>query len=162
MKTPMTVEGAESLRAELTRLMTKERPALSKAVGEAASHGDLTENADYQAARHNQGLVEARIRHLQAKLVTAEIIDVSKLQPTGTVVFGATVTLLDQQDGGTLTTYRIVGEDEADVGKGTLSLKAPLARALIGQKEGAEVHVETPAGDRLYTIDSIRLTGPAE
>lgn len=154
----MTVEGAEMLRKELDRLKNQERPELSRAIGEAIKQGDLSENADYHYAKQKQGLVEARIRLLQSKLATAQVIDVSKLRPTGKVVFGATVRLTDLDQDSSFV-YQIVGEDEADVSRGTLSVKAPLARALIGCCQGEEIELETPAGVKQYRIENVSFQG---
>ena len=150
----MTVEGAEMLRDELNRLKNQERPALSRAIGEAIKQGDLSENADYHYAKQKQGLVEARIRLIQSKLASAEIIDIKKLRPTGKVVFGATVSLTELDQASSLE-YQIVGEDEADINRGTLSVQAPLARALIGRREGDEVEVEAPSGIKQYRIETV-------
>ncbi len=150
-KVPMTANGAERLRAELTRLKNVERPRISQAIGEARSHGDLKENAEYHAAKEQQGLVEARIRDIEHKLAHAEIIDVTRLNPGGKVVFGATVELFDEAEDRELQ-YQIVGEDEADIRSGRISIASPIARALIGRREGDDVEVQAPGGSRVYSI----------
>ncbi len=152
-KVPMTIEGAERLRTELERLKT-ERPLISKAIAEAREHGDLKENAEYHAAREQQGLCEARINDIEAKLGHAQVIDVTKITATGKVIFGVTVTLINV-DTDEEVTYQIVGEDEADVKAGKISVTSPVARALIGKMEGDEVMVQTPGGQVDYEIDSV-------
>lgn len=154
--TPMTVEGAEKLREELDQLKNVARPAISKAIGAAREHGDLRENAEYHAAKERQGLTEARIRQIEAWLADAQVIDVTKLRPTGKVVFGATVTLHDI-DGGQSVRYKIVGEDEADVKASKISIMSPLAKAVIGKSEGDSAVVETPNGKREYEIEEVAL-----
>ncbi len=154
MTTPMTVEGAESLREELAHLKNVERPSISKAIGAAREHGDLRENAEYHAAKERQGLTEARIRDIEAKLGDARIIDIAKIKPTGKVIFGATVTLIDMETDAEVR-YRIVGEDQADIKQGNISVMSPLARAMIGRSVGDPVMVETPNGKREYEIDEI-------
>ena len=154
--TPMTVEGAEKLREELDQLKNVARPAISKAIGAAREHGDLRENAEYHAAKERQGLTEARIRQIEAWLADAQVIDVTKLRPTGKVVFGATVTLHDV-DGGQSVRYKIVGEDEADVKASKISIMSPLAKAVIGKSEGDSAVVETPNGKREYEIEEVAL-----
>jgi transcription elongation factor GreA len=150
-KVPMTAEGAARLREELTRLKNTERPHISQAIGEARAHGDLKENAEYHAAKEQQGLVEARIRDLEFKLSHSEIIDVRTINAGGRVVFGATVELYDVA-GDSQLRYQIVGEEEADLRAGRISIAAPIARALIGKAEGDEVRVLAPGGDRVYEI----------
>src|ERR1700753_1225773 len=136
-RTPMTVRGAEALRSELKRLKTEARPNVIKAIAEARGHGDLSENAEYHAAREQQGFIEGRIGEIEAKLGTAEIIDPSKLTAGGKVVFGAFVELDDQDDSKKpRVVYQIVGEDEADLKSGRISITSPIARALVGQSEG--------------------------
>lgn len=154
--TPMTVEGAEKLREELDQLKNVARPAISKAIGAAREHGDLRENAEYHAAKERQGLTEARIRQIEAWLADAQVIDVTKLRPTGKVVFGATVMLHDV-DGGQSVRYKIVGEDEADVKASKISIMSPLAKAVIGKSEGDSAVVETPNGKREYEIEEVAL-----
>ncbi|MCX7961150.1 MAG: transcription elongation factor GreA [Burkholderiales bacterium] len=153
-KTPMTLRGAELLRAELQRLKFVERPKISAALAEARSHGDLSENAEYDAARERQALVEARIRDLEAKLADAQIIDPRTLHADGRVVFGATVVLEDEA--GDRATWQIVGEDEADIRAGRISVTSPIARALIGKHAGDEAVVQTPGGEKRYTILEVR------
>ena len=156
MPTPMTVEGAGQLREELAHLKNVVRPDIVKAIAEAREHGDLRENAEYHAAKDQQGLTEARIRLIEARLSDAQIIDIAKIRPTGKVVFGATVTLIDLANDEEAR-YKIVGEDEADIKEGKISVMSPLARAMIGKSEGDAVSVETPQGRRDYEIDGITL-----
>ena len=153
-KIPLTVQGAEQLRQELKSLK-RERPQISAAIGTAREHGDLRENAEYHAAKEQQGLAEARIRDIEAKLSDAQIIEVSKLNVDGKVVFGATVHLADV-DEGTKVLYQIVGEDEADIKKGRVSISSPVARAMIGKFEGDVVEVSAPGGQRSYEIISVK------
>jgi transcription elongation factor GreA len=150
-KVPMTAGGAERLREELTRLKNVERPRISAAIGEARAHGDLKENAEYHAAKEQQGMVEARIRDLEYKLSHVDIIDVASINAAGRVVFGATVELFSEADDAELR-YQIVGEEEADIREGRISIASPIARALIGKNEGDEVSVQAPGGDRVYVI----------
>ena len=149
-KTPLTQRGADLLREELKRLKTVERPRIVEAIATARAHGDLKENAEYHAAKEQQGLAEARIRDIEAKLSNAQVIDVTRLTPTGRVVFGATVHVVDAE--GSESKYRIVGEDEADIKAGLMSVTSPIARALIGKEEGDTVEVQTPGGSRTYEI----------
>ena len=149
-KVPLTVRGARLLREELQRLKA-ERPQISAAIGAAREHGDLRENAEYHAAKEQQGLAEARIRDIEAKLSLAQIIDVEKLDAGGKVVFGATVHLVDAEDD-TEKRYQIVGEDEADIRQGLISVRSPLARAMIGKREGDEIEVAAPKGRQSYEI----------
>ena len=151
---PMTVEGAEKLREELYHLKNVVRPSISKAIGAAREHGDLRENAEYHAAKERQGFTEARIRAIEAQLADAQIIDVTKIRPTGKVVFGATVTLFDIENEAEVR-YKIVGEDEANVKEHKISVLSPLAKAVIGKSEGDEAVVETPTGKREYEIGEI-------
>jgi transcription elongation factor GreA len=151
----MTARGAEQLRTELKRLKTEDRPRVIKAIAEARSHGDLSENAEYHAAREQQGFIEGRIREIEARLAAAEIIDVATLNAGGKVVFGATVDLEDQDDGSTVT-YQIVGEDEADIRAGRISIGSPIARALIGKATGDVVEVAAPGRTRSYEIVAVR------
>jgi transcription elongation factor GreA len=153
-KVPLTARGAEQLKEELKRLKSEERPKVVEAIATARAHGDLKENAEYHAAKEQQGLMEARIRDIEAKLSNAQIIDVTALNPDGKVVFGATVALVDAADGSEAR-YRIVGEDEADIKAGLMSIGSPIARALIGKREGDEVEVTTPGGKRAYEIASV-------
>ena len=153
-KVPLTSRGAEQLRLELKRLKT-ERPQISAAIGVAREHGDLRENAEYHAAKEQQGLAEARIRDIEAKLSNAQIIDVSELNAGGKVVFGATVQLVDV-DEGIEKRYQIVGEDEAEIKEGRVSISSPVARAMIGKAEGDSIEVTTPGGTRYYEIAGVR------
>ena len=155
-RTPMTLRGAEALRVELKRLVSEARPATIKAIAEARGHGDLSENAEYHAAREQQGFIEGRIKEIQHKLAYAEVIDPGKLPMSGKVVFGALVELEDQEDG-TRVTYQIVGEDEADIRGGRVSVTSPIARALVGKSQGEVVEVAAPAGMRSYEILAVRL-----
>ncbi len=154
-KVPITVNGAKKLRDELQRLKKEDRPRIVAAIAVARAHGDLRENAEYHAAKDEQGFVEARIKQIDGELSNAEIIDITALSETGKVVFGATVELIDE-DSGKQVAYRIVGEDEADIGSGLLSFSSPIARALIGREEGDVVEVITPGGDRSYEIVEVR------
>ncbi len=150
----MTRRGAELLRGELNRLKNEERPRISAAIAEARSHGDLSENAEYDAARERQGLVEARIRDIEAKLSNAQVVDPKQLHAEGRVVFGATVELEEQS--GESATWQIVGEDEADIKEGRISFGSPIARALIGKQAGDAVDVQTPGGLKHYEIVDVR------
>ena len=151
----MTSRGANRLREELKRLKTGDRPAVIKAIAEARSHGDLSENAEYHAAREQQSFIEGRIQEIEHRLSNAEIIDVTALPASGRVVFGATIELEDQSGGATVR-YQLVGDDEADIKQGLLSVSSPIARALIGKTEGDVVDVTTPGGTRSYEIVSVR------
>jgi transcription elongation factor GreA len=151
----MTVEGAERLRAELHRLKTIERPSVIQAIAEARSHGDLSENADYDAAKERQGFIEGRISELESKLANAQVIDPASIDSEGRVVFGATVDLEDGESGDTVT-YKIVGDDEADIKHGKISVSSPIARALIGKSEGDTADVQAPGGVRSYDILAVR------
>lgn len=155
-RTPMTLRGAEALRVELKRLKSEARPTVIKAIAEARGHGDLSENAEYHAAREQQGFIEGRIQEIEGKLSTAEIIDPSTLPKDGRVVFGAVVDLEDQTSGARLT-YQIVGEDEADLKAGRISVTSPIARALVAKSEGDVVAVAAPGGTRSYEIVAVRL-----
>jgi transcription elongation factor GreA len=150
-KTPLTARGAELLRQELKQLKSVERPRIVEAIATARAHGDLKENAEYHAAKEQQGLMEARIRDIEAKLSNAQVIDVTQLPKSGRVVFGATVQLADVESGDEAK-YRIVGEDEADIKSGLMSVSSPIARALIGKEEGDTVDVTTPGGAKTYEI----------
>ena len=153
-KVPITIEGAEKLREELKRLKNIDRPRITKAIAEARAHGDLKENAEYHAAKEEQGLSEARIRDIEAKLSNAQIIDIRSMPPSDKVIFGTTVVLIDLA-GGNEVRYRIVGDDEANIAAGMLSISAPIARAIIGKREGDEVEVNTPGGTKVYEIGSV-------
>ncbi|HEY3179451.1 MAG TPA: transcription elongation factor GreA [Casimicrobiaceae bacterium] len=152
---PMTIEGAERLKTELKRLKTVERPAVMHALAEARSHGDISENADYDAAKERQGFLEARIRDIEHKLANAHVIDPQAIHGEGRVVFGATVELEDN-DGGERVSYQIVGDDEADIKQGKISVSSPIARALIGKSEGDIAEVVAPGGTRVYEILGVR------
>jgi transcription elongation factor GreA len=154
-KIPLTLNGAELLRAELHRLKTVDRPNVVAAIAEARSHGDLSENAEYDAAKERQGFIEGRIQEVEGKLGNAQIIDPKALDADGRVVFGATVELEDQ-DSGDPVTYQIVGEDEADIRAGKLSFAAPMARALIGKYAGDIAQVQAPGGMREFEILDVR------
>lgn len=154
-KVPLTVAGAEKLREELHRLKTIERPSVIAAIAEARSHGDLSENAEYDAAKERQGFVEGRIQEVEGKLSNAQIIDPKVLDADGRCVFGATVDIEDQ-DSGDSVTYQIVGEDEADIKSGKLSVASPMARALIGKYAGDIAQVQAPGGLREYEIIDVR------
>lgn len=154
-KTPLTVRGAELLREELHRMKTVERPSVIAAIAEARSHGDLSENAEYDAAKERQGFVEGRIKELESKLANAQIIDPAMLDTDGRCVFGATVELEDL-DSGDEVTYQIVGDDEADVKGGKISVSSPIARALIGKYAGDVADVQAPGGVRSYEIIDVR------
>lgn len=155
IKVPLTLLGAEKLRAELHNLKTVERPSVIAAIAEARSHGDLSENAEYDAAKERQGFVEGRIAEVESKLSNAQIIDPLSLDVDGRVVFAATVELEDV-DGGKTVTYQIVGDDEADLKQGKISLNSPVARALIGKFSGDVAVVQTPGGVREYEILDVR------
>ena len=155
-RTPMTLRGAESLRAELRRLKSEARPNIIKAIAEARGHGDLSENAEYHAAREQQGFIEGRINEIEMKLANAEIIDPTKLPNTGKVVFGAIVELEDQDEGARVV-YQIAGEDEADIRAGRISITSPIARALVGKSQGDVVDVTAPGGTHSYEIVAVRF-----
>ena len=154
-KVPITLHGAEMLREELKRLKTVERPAVVAAIAEARSHGDLSENAEYDAAKERQGFVEGRIAEVEGKLGNAQIIDPRALDADGRVVFGATVELEDMDEEKKVT-YQVVGDDEADLKQGKISINSPVARALIGKFAGDVVEVQTPGGRREYEIIDVR------
>jgi transcription elongation factor GreA len=154
MKVPMTKRGADLLREELQRLKTVERPSISQAIAEARSHGDLSENAEYDAARERQGFIEARIGDIEAKLANAQVIDPKLLDAEGRCVFGATVEL--EEDDGEKATWQIVGEDEADIKAGRISVTSPIGRALIGKYAGDSVEVQTPGGLKRYELLDVR------
>ena len=154
MATPMTVEGAESLREELNYRKGQLRTEISHAIAEAREHGDLKENAEYHAAREQGGFNEGRIAHIESSLADAQIIDVAKIPASGKVIFGVTVALLDVENEKEIS-YKIVGEDEADLKIGKISVMSPIARALIGKSVGDAVTVVTPGGDHEYEIDKV-------
>jgi transcription elongation factor GreA len=151
----VTLAGAERMRSELKRLKSEDRPNIIKAIAEARSHGDLSENAEYHAAREQQSFIEGRISEIEKRLANAEVIDVARLSPANRVVFGSTVDLEDQDDGSRIS-YQIVGEDEADIRRGLISVSSPIARALVGKSKGDLVEVEVPAGQRSYEIIAVR------
>ena len=155
-RTPMTLRGAETLRAELKRLKSEVRPAIIKAIAEARSHGDLSENAEYHAAREQQGFIEGRIKDIEHKLASADVIDPTRLPNNGKGVFGASVELEDQADGARVI-YQVVGEDEADIRAGRISVTSPFARALVGESEGEVVDVAARGCTRSYEIVAVRL-----
>ena len=152
---PITTRGAEQLKQELHRLKTQDRPAVIAAIAEARSHGDLSENAEYDAAKDRQGFIEGRIKEIENKLSSARIIDPTQLHAEGRVVFGATVDIEDEDTGEELS-YKIVGEDEADLKLGLINVGSPIARALIGKYAGDTAVVEAPAGTRSYEIVNVR------
>ncbi len=154
-KIPMTVEGEKRLKAELARLKSVERHAVIAAIAEARSHGDLSENADYDAAKERQGFIEGRIAEIEHKLAGAQVIDPATVDADGRVVFGATVEIEDG-DSGERQTYQIVGDDEADIKQGKISVNSPIARALIGKSEGDVADVNAPAGLRSYEVIGVR------
>ncbi|WP_321322940.1 transcription elongation factor GreA [Thiomicrorhabdus sp.] len=154
-KHPMTKEGADALQAELNKLKKEDRPRITQAIADAREHGDLKENAEYHAAREQQGLAEARISQIEAQLSNAQIIDVTKLNPGGKIVFGATVTVLNIDTDAELT-YKIVGNEESDVKANKISVNSPIARALIGKEEGDEVIVQAPSGNIDYEIVEVQ------
>ncbi|MCM2131559.1 transcription elongation factor GreA [Larsenimonas rhizosphaerae] len=151
---PMTVEGERALREELDHLKSVERPTVIAAIAEAREHGDLKENAEYHAAREQQGFIEGRIQEIESKLSASQVIDVKKVTNTGKVIFGVTVGLMNL-DTDEEVRYQIVGEDEADIKKGRISVTSPIARALIGKEEGDVVNVRTPGGDVEYEISEV-------
>jgi len=153
-KHPLTQRGADQLRAELKRLKSEDRPRVVKAIAEARAHGDLKENAEYHAAKEQQGFLEGRIKEIEHKLSNAQIIDVTAHKGSGKVVFGATVHLSDE-DTGDEVVYQLVGEDEADIRAGRISIASPIARALIGKVEGDVAEVQAPGGNRSYEIIGI-------
>ncbi|MBT8063366.1 MAG: transcription elongation factor GreA [Gammaproteobacteria bacterium] len=153
-KHPLTLRGAEQLRSELKRLKSEDRPRVVKAIAEARAHGDLKENAEYHAAKEQQGFIEGRIKEIEHKLSHAQIIDVTTLQASGKVVFGATVHLADE-DTGDEVVYQLVGEDEADIRSGRISIASPIARALIGKTEGDVAEFQAPGGKRSYEVIGI-------
>ncbi len=153
-RVPMTAAGAEALRKELDQLKKVERPRISAAIAEAREHGDLKENAEYHAAREQQGFCEGRINDIENKLSNAQIIDITSIENTGKVIFGVTVTIVDV-DTDEEKVYQIVGDDEADIKQGKLSVNSPIARGLIGREEGDTVQIDTPGGTKEYEIDRV-------
>ncbi len=154
-KVPMTVHGEQKLREELNRLKTVDRPRIIEAIADAREHGDLKENAEYHAAREQQGFAEGRIKEIEGKLSGAQVIDVTKIPHSGKVIFGTTVDIINL-DTDESVTYQIVGDDEADVKENKISINSPIARALIGKEEGDVVVVKTPGGGVEYEIDEVR------
>lgn len=154
-KAPMTVEGEIALREELHHLIKVVRPTIIESIATAREHGDLKENAEYHAAREQQSFCEGRIAEIESKLAGSQIIDVTKIEPTGKVIFGTTVQMINLDTEATVT-YQIVGDDEADVSKGKISVSSPIARAMMGKFEGDEIVVKAPAGDVEYEIESVK------
>ena len=154
-KIPMTIQGARALEEELKHLKTVLRPQITQAIAEARELGDLKENAEYHAAREQQGMVEARIRDIEGRLQNAQVIDIASIAPTGKVIFGSTVDIANVETDEQVT-YQIVGDDEADIKQGKLSVSSPIARALIGKEEGDVVAVKTPSGLIEYEIVEVR------
>ena len=152
---PITTRGAEKPKAELKQLKSVERPAVVQAIAEARAQGDLSENAEYEAAKDRQGFIEGRIIEVEGKLSAAQIIDPSAVDAGGKVVFGATVDLEDEKSGDAVT-YQIVGEDEADLKQGLINVSSPIARALIGKEEGDTAVVQAPGGERRYEVVAVR------
>ena len=151
----MTIRGANLLRDELKKLKSEDRPSVIKAIAEARAHGDLKENAEYHAAKDQQGFIEARIKDIEAKLSNTEVIDVTTVDAKGKVVFGSTIKLLDMQTDSEIV-YTIVGEDEADIKTGLISYTSPIARAIIGKNEGDEVSFSAPGGEKYYEVIEVR------
>lgn len=154
-KVPMTVRGAELLREELKSLKSVERPRIIQAIAEAREHGDLKENAEYHAAKEQQGFIEGRIKEIEAKLSNIQVIDVTTIDAKGRIIFGSTVELRDEETGEEKV-YKIVGEDEADIKTGMVSFTSPIARALIGKNEGDEVVFSAPGGEKHYEVIEVR------
>ena len=154
MTTPMTVAGAAKLREELTHLKRVVRPSVTRSIAEAREHGDLRENAEYHAAKEQQGFTEGRIQEIEAKLSDAQVIDVTKISPSGKIVFGCTVTLVEQGSDQEVR-YKIVGEDEADIKEDKISVLSPMARAMVGKNLGDTVVVKSPDGEREYDVDTV-------
>ena len=154
-KVPVTVRGHELLQQELKQLKSGDRPAVIRAIAEARAHGDLKENAEYHAAKEQQGFIEGRIKEIEAKLSNVQVIDVTTVNANGRVIFGSTVELIDDSTGNE-TVYRIVGEDEADIKSGLLSYTSPIARALIGANEGDVVSFSAPGGEKQFEVVEVR------
>jgi transcription elongation factor GreA len=152
---PITKRGADLLKAELHRLKTVDRPAVINAIAEARAQGDLSENAEYDAAKDRQGFIEGRIRELESKLAAAQVIEPSAVDANGKIVFGATVEL-EEEDSGEQVKYQIVGEDEADLKQGLINISSPIARALIGKEEGDTAEVQAPGGIKRYEIVAVQ------
>ena len=157
-RAPITAKGAQRLRAELEELKSVKRPAVINAIAEARAHGDLKENAEYHAAREQQGFIEGRIKHLEGELSHAQVIDITTLSPGDKVVFGATVELADVESD-EQKTYQIVGDLEADIKQGLIAISSPVARAIIGKHEGDAITIEAPGGTREYEIVSVKYLG---
>ena len=157
-KIPMTVEGEAALRIELEKLKKEDRPTVIQAIAEAREHGDLKENAEYHAAREQQGFIEGRIQDIESKLSLCQVVDISQMPEGDRVIFGSTVTIINTETDEELT-YRIVGDDEADVKAGKISYQSPIARALIGKEIGDVVNVHTPGGEVEYEIDDVSYKG---
>ena len=157
-KIPMTVEGEAALRVELEKLKKEDRPAVIQAIAEAREHGDLKENAEYHAAREQQGFIEGRIQDIESKLSLCQVVDISQMPEGDRVIFGSTVTIINTQTDEALK-YRIVGDDEADVKAGMISYQSPIARALISKEIGDVVNVHTPGGEVEYEIDDVSYSG---
>ncbi len=154
-KVPMTVRGHELLLDELKRLKSVDRPAVIKAIAEARAHGDLKENAEYHAAKDQQGFIEARIKEIEGKLSHVQVIDVTAIDARGKIVFGSTVVLMDEETGQEIT-YRIVGDDEADIKNGLISYTSPIARAMISRNEGDVIEFQAPDGNKSYDVLEVR------
>lgn len=154
-KVPVTVRGHELMTEELKRLKSKDRPTVINAISEARAHGDLKENAEYHAAKEQQGFIEGRIKELEGKLSNVQVIDVTAIDAKGRIVFGSTVELLEEETGKE-TVYKIVGEDEADIKQGLLSFTSPIARALIGKNEGDVVNFQAPGGEKQFEVIEVR------
>lgn len=154
-KVPMTIRGAELLREELKRLKSEDRPRVIKAIAEARAHGDLKENAEYHAAKEQQGFIEGRIKDIEGKLSNIQVIDVTAIDAKGRIVFGSTIELIEEESGDKKT-YTIVGVDEADIKTGKISFTSPIARALIGKNEGDEVAFSAPGGEMHYEVVEVR------
>jgi len=154
-KVPMTMRGHELLQEELKRLKSGDRPAVIKAIAEARAHGDLKENAEYHAAKEQQGFIEGRIKEIEGKLSHVQVIDVTAIDARGKIIFGSTVELIDE-DSGKEITYKIVGEDEADIKSGLISFTSPIARALISKNEGDVVEFQAPDGEKSYEVIEVR------
>jgi transcription elongation factor GreA len=157
-KIPMTVEGEAALRVELEKLKKEDRPAVIQAIAEAREHGDLKENAEYHAAREQQGFIEGRIQDIESKLSLCQVVDISQMPEGDRVIFGSTVTIINTETDEVLK-YRIVGDDEADVKAGMISYQSPIARALISKEIGDVVNVQTPGGEVEYEIDDVSYSG---
>ncbi len=154
-KVPVTVRGHEMMTEECKRLKSKDRPAVIAAIAEARAHGDLKENAEYHAAKDQQGFIEARIKELEGKLSNIQVIDVTSIDAKEKIIFGSTVELIDDETGKDIV-YKIVGEDEADIKSGMISFTSPIARALIGKSEGDTVKFSAPGGEKAYEVVKIR------